>query len=153
MANDKVCVFCGEKIGAFRSTSIICGGAYQTSCKDCAKEVNCLPEDEQCRRALKLGLASYPEMLEKYIKYAEEKAEVARTAEEHRPACLRCGGKLRFQEEQMLDNSPLRDGLLSSTFDVLPAFCESCGKYEFYNPSVLKKNKQLAFLLKKDTEE
>ena len=153
MANDKVCVFCGEKIGAFRSTSIICGGAYQTSCKDCAKEVNCLPEDEQCRRALKLGLASYPEMLEKYIQSVDEEQAIASKAEEHRPACLRCGGKLRFQEEQMLDNSPLRDGLLSSTFDVLPAFCESCGKYEFYNPSVLKKNKHLAFLLKKDTEE
>lgn len=152
MANDKVCVFCGEKIGAFRSTSIICGGAYQTSCKDCAKEVNCLPEDEQCRRALKLGLASYPEMLEKYIKYAEEKAEVARTAEEHRPACLRCGGKLRFQEEQMLDNSPLRDGLLSSTFDVLPAFCESCGKYEFFNPEVVKKDPYLAHLIQIDTQ-
>ena len=91
-------------------------------------------------------------MLEDYLKEAEEAAEVARTAEEHRPACLRCGGKLRFQEEQMLDNSPLRDGLLSSTFDVLPAFCEKCGKYEFFNPEVVKKDPYLAHLIQIDTQ-
>ena len=32
MANDKICVFCGEKTGAFRTTYVICGGAYQTCC-------------------------------------------------------------------------------------------------------------------------
>ena len=148
-----ICVFCGEKVSEFRVMTTICGRAYLPCCKPCYKEVDPLSQEERCRRALRLGLVKDPQMLEDYLKEAEEAAEVARTAEEHRPACLRCGGKLRFQEEQMLDNSPLRDGLLSSTFDVLPAFCESCGKYEFYNPSVLKKNKHLAFLLKKDTEE
>ena len=145
MANDNQCVFCGQKVGTFRSTNVLCGETYQLSCRDCAKELEPLPHPDRCRRALLRGLAHRPEQLQEYI-------EVSETAEERRPTC-RCGGKLRFQEEQMLDNSPLRDGLLSSTFDVLPAFCESCGKYEFYNPSVLKKNKHLAFLLKKDTEE
>lgn len=148
-----ICVFCGEKVSEFRVMTTICGGAYLPCCRPCYKEVDPLSQEERCRRALRLGLVKDPQLLEDYLKEAEEAAEVARTAEEHRPACLRCGGKLQFQEEQMLDNSPLRDGLLSSTFDVLPAFCESCGKYEFYNPSVLKKNKHLAFLLKKDTEE
>ena len=152
MANDKICVFCGEKTGAFRTTYIICGGAYQTCCKECAKEVNDLTQYEQCRRALKLGLASYPEMLEKYIQKVDEEQAIADKAEEHRPSCLRCGGKLRFQKEQMLDNSPLRDGLLSSTFDVLPAFCESCGKYEFFNPEVVKKDPYLAHLIQIDTQ-
>ena len=72
MANDKICVFCGEKTGAFRTTYIICGGAYQTCCKECAKEVNDLTQYEQCRRALKLGLASYPEMLEKLNALGQE---------------------------------------------------------------------------------
>ena len=63
-----------------------------------------------------------------------------------------CGGKLRFQKEQMLDNSPMRDGLFSPTFDVLPAFCEKCGKYEFFNPEVIEKNPYLAHLIKTDTE-
>lgn len=152
MANDKICVFCGEKTGAFRTTYVICGGAYQTCCKECAKEVNDLTQYEQCRRALKLGLASYPEMLEKYIKKVDEEQAIADKAEEHRPSCLRCGKKLRFQQVEYLDNSPLRDGLLSTTFDVLPAFCESCGKYEFFNPEVIEKNPYLAHLIKTDTE-
>ena len=52
----------------------------------------------------------------------------------------------------MLDNSPMRDGLLSSTFDVLPAFCENCGKYEFFNPEVVKKDPYLAHLIQMDTQ-
>ena len=87
-----------------------------------------------------------------YIQKADEKQAIAHKAEEHRPSCLRCGGKLRFQKEQMLDNSPMRDGLFSPTFDVLPAFCEKCGKYEFFNPEVIEKNPYLAHLIKTDTE-
>lgn len=153
MANDRVCVFCGQPLHMFRDDYCICARIVQPCCKDCMKELRELDEAEQCRRALKLGLAKQPEDLEAHLQQLAHAEEVARTAEERRPACLRCGGKLRFQKEQMLDNSPLRDGLLSSTFDVLPAFCETCGKYEFYNPTVLKKNDYLAFLLKKDTTE
>ncbi len=147
-----ICVFCGEKVSEFRVRHTVCGRAYLSCCPSCYKEVDPLPAEERCRRALQLGLVKDPQLLEDYLKEAEEAAEVARTAEEHRPACLRCGGKLRFQEEQMLDNSPLRDGLLSSTFDVLPAFCENCGKYEFFNPEVVKKDPYLAHLIQLDTQ-
>ena len=136
-----ICVFCGEKVSEFRVKHTVCGRAYLSCCPSCYKEVDPLPEEERCRRALQLGLVK-----------EEQEAEVARTAEEHRPLCLRCGGKLRFQEEQMLDNSPMRDGLLSSTFDVLPAFCENCGKYEFFNPDVVKKDPYLAHLIQMDTQ-
>ena len=147
-----ICVFCGEKVSEFRVMTTICGRSYLPCCKPCYKEVDPLPEKERCRRALQLGLVKDPQILEAYLKEAEEAAEVARTAEEHRPTCLRCGKKLRFQQVEYLDNSPMRDGLLSTTFDVLPAFCEACGKYEFFNPEVIEKNPYLAHLIKTDTE-
>ena len=87
-----ICVFCGEKVSEFRVMTTICGRAYLPCCKPCYKEVDPLSQEERCRRALRLGLVKDPQMLEDYLKEAEEAAEVARTAEEHRPACLRCGG-------------------------------------------------------------
>ena len=52
MANDKVCIFCGEKPGAFRSDTLLCGGTIQTCCKACARELKGASEEELCRRAL-----------------------------------------------------------------------------------------------------
>lgn len=146
MANDKICVFCGEKTGAFRTTYIICGGAYQTCCKDCAKEVNDLTQYEQCRRALKLGLALQPEQLESFIALSEE-------AEARRPACLRCGKKLKFLPMQRLDNTPLLDSLMASFFSVQPARCEGCGKLELYDPDILEKDPVMVQLIKTDKAE
>lgn len=146
MANDKVCVFCGEKLSYLRTVNQICAGVYQLSCKSCDKELAGLSEEERCRRALKLGLAQQPEKLEAFI-------EVAANAETHRPACLRCGAKLLFQPVQYLDNSPMRDGIFSTTFDVLPARCPSCGKYEFYDPEIVEKNPYITRLMKLDTGE
>ena len=147
-----ICVFCGGKISDFSARAISCGEAYLHCCKPCYKEVNPLPQEECARRALKLGLMADPQMLENFLKRAEEAAEVARTAEEHRLTCSLCGKKLRFRKVQYLDNSPLRDGLLSSFLDVLPACCENCGKYEFFDPGVVEKNPHLAYLIKMDTE-
>ena len=146
MEKEKLCVFCGQKPSVFRSTSIICGGTYQVACRDCEKELRDLDDLERCRRALRLGLAEDPQEIEEHI-------ALVTGAENHRPACLRCGGKLRFGAVQTLDSSPYRDGILSSSFDVLPASCESCGKYELYNPVFAKKNKFIAYLIKKDTAE
>ena len=67
--------------------------------------------------------------------------------------CPQCGKKLTFMEQQMLDNSPMRDGLLSSTFDVQPAVCQGCGKLEFYDPRFARRNKFIAYLIRKDTGE
>lgn len=147
MAKENVCVFCGEAPGAFRSTTVICGSTIQFSCKACAKEMEELNEEERCRRALRLGLAQYPQAL-------EERLAILTEAEEHRLTCLRCGGKLQFGKSQALDNSPYRDSLIAEhSFVVLPAFCKSCGKIELYDPGFISKNKFLAQLLKKDTEQ
>lgn len=145
MANDSICVFCGQKPGAFRSTTIQCGSTIQFACKACEKELKDLDDAEKCRRALIRGLAEQPDKL-------RERIELITEAENHRPACLRCGTKLVFGDVEELDNTPMRDNFMSSTFDVLPAYCESCGKYEFYNPTIVRKNKYLAYLIWKDTQ-
>ncbi len=144
MANDNLCVFCGQKPGTFRSTNVLCGGVYQPACRSCAQELEPLNDIERCRRALARGLAAQPDKLRLHIQAVTE-------AEEHRPTCTACGGKLRFRPEQNLDNSPYRDGLLSSTFDVIPACCPDCGRYEFYNPKIVRKNPFLAYLIEKDS--
>lgn len=92
------------------------------------------------------GLAELPEKL-------KERIDLINEAENHRPKCTQCGGKLVFTLVQALDNSPLRDSIFKDPFEVLPAYCEACGKYEFYNPEVVCKNKYLAYLIKKDTGE
>ena len=140
----EICVFCGEAPGVFRSDVVYCGSTAQVSCKTCAKEMAELSEEERCRRALKLGLAEYPDRIQERITLLTE-------AENHRPACLRCGAGLRFGFVQNLDNSPLRDGIFSETFDVLPAYCTNCGKIEFYHPGYARKDKFVEHLIKKDT--
>lgn len=146
MANENVCVFCGEKMGFFQTMTVTCAGYYLTCCKNCYKELKDLPEEERCRRALKLGLVEQPEKMEHFL-------GVAANAEAHRPTCLRCGTKLQFQTVEYLDNSPMRDSLFGDTFDVLPAYCEGCGRYEFFKPSFVEKDAYLARLLKLDTKE
>ena len=146
MQDDKLCVFCGQKPGIFQDTTIWCGNTLQTVCKACEKELKGLKEEEICRRALLHGLAVEPDIIKNRITLLTE-------AESHRPACLRCGGKMYFLEDQDLDNTPYQNPLLVDLFRVLPAFCESCGKYEFYNPTIVRKNKYLAHLIWKDTQE
>ena len=146
MANDTICVFCGQKPGTFRSTTIQCGGTWQPACKACEKELKDLDEVEVCRRALVRGMAENPDKLRERINLIAE-------AENHRPKCLRCGSSLSFMDVQKLDNSPMRDSVFMEPFEVLPAYCETCGKYEFYNPVIVQKNKHLAYLVWKDTQE
>ena len=146
MANEYFCVFCGEKLGMFNSASFACADVYQPCCKNCAKELKELSEEEQCRRALQRGCAQQPEKIEQRI-------ELITTAEEHRPSCTQCGGKLIFEPVQYLDNSPMRDSVFSEGFEVLPAYCESCGKYTFYKPAVTNKNRLIAYLIHKDTSQ
>lgn len=146
MANDKLCVFCGQKLGVFSSTTVPCGNTWQPACKDCEKELQDLDELELCQRALIRGMAQEPERLRAQIELLTE-------AENHRPTCLRCGGKLFFEEVQELDNSPHRDSILSDPFTVRPAYCANCGRYELYRPDIVRKNKYLAHLIWKDTQE
>ena len=143
MANE-LCVFCGQKPGTFRGTTIACGNTIQVACKSCEKELKGLDEAEICRKALIRGIAEHPERI-------RDRIELLSEAENHRPKCLRCGTNLTFMKVQELDNSPMKDSVFAGTFDVLPAYCESCGKYEFYNPDVLRANKYLAHLIGKDT--
>ena len=145
MANE-VCVFCGQKPGAFRSTTAAFGGTIQVACKACEKELKGLDEAEICRKALIRGVAENPERIRARIELLTE-------AENYRPKCLRCGAKLSFMKVQALDNSPLKDTIFKESFEVLPAYCESCGKYEFYNPLIIRKNQYLAHLIRKDTQE
>ena len=146
MANDKTCVFCGEKLGLFGSTHISCAGTYQPCCKNCSKEIEPLSEIEQCRRALQSGLAVSPEKLEERIRFME-------TVPDSRLACLRCGGPMKFLSVRLLDSSPAFDGVLSTSFPVLPAFCEKCGKYEFFEPNTVRADARLAWLIRHDTGE
>ena len=146
MAKENVCVFCGETPGVFRATTVICGTTIQNCCKSCEKEVSALSEEERCRRALRLGLAKYPKTI-------EERLTILTESEAHRPACLRCGEKLRFGKSQALDNSPYRDSVLSDAFVVLPAYCKFCGKIELFDPGFISADKFLVQLLKKDTEQ
>ena len=145
MANE-LCIFCGQKPGTFRSTTLACGSTIQVACKACEKELKDLDEVEVCRRALVRGIAENPERIRARIELLTE-------AENHRPKCLRCSTNLTFLKVQELDNSPMRDSIFKEPFEVLPAYCVACGKYEFYNPEVIRKNKYLAHLVNKDTQD
>ena len=144
MANNDRCVFCGKTVGSFRSTNVLCGKTYQLSCKDCAKELESLDHPDRCRRALLRGLAYRPELLREYI-------EVSENAEAHRPKCTACGGRMIFMEEQHFDNTPHTDSIFHGSFAVLPAWCESCARFEFFNPAAVRKNPFLAHLEEKDS--
>lgn len=144
--SNNICVFCGQKPGAFQSTTVPCGGTYQNACKTCEKELKDLDDMEICRRALIRGLAEDPDRI-------RARMELITEAEEQRPKCLRCGEKLIFMKVQSLDNSPMRDTIFTDTFEVLPAYCEACGKYEFFKPAIIRKNKKLVYLASKDTQE
>ena len=145
MANE-LCIFCGQKPGTFRSTTLACGSTIQVACKACEKELKDLDEVEVCRRALVRGIAENPERIRARIELLTE-------AENHRPKCLRCSTNLTFLKVQELDNSPMRDSIFKEPFEVLPAYCTACGKYEFYNPEVIRMNKYLAHLVNKDTQD
>ena len=146
MKDEKICVFCGQKPGIFQDTSIPCAGTWQTACKACEKELKGMKESEICRRALIYGLAENADRIKNRITFLAE-------AEAHRPVCLRCGGVMYFMKEQELDNSPYCDSILKEPFSVIPAYCEACGKLEFYYPGIVRKNKYWACLIHKDTQE
>ena len=113
MANE-LCIFCGQKPGTFRSTTLACGSTIQVACKACEKELKDLDEVEVCRRALVRGIAENPERIRARIELLTE-------AENHRPKCLRCSTNLTFLKVQELDNSPMRDSIFKEPFEVLPA--------------------------------
>ena len=144
--SNELCVFCGQKPGSFRSTTVVCGGTVQVACKACEKELRVMDEVEVCRRALIRGMAENPDRI-------RDRIDLITEAENHRPKCLRCGTNMTFMKVQELDNSPMRDSIFKEPFEVLPAYCESCGKYEFFNPDIVPKNKHLMYLIHKDTQE
>lgn len=145
MANDNICVFCGQKVSSLRTGGIRCGNTWQTACRSCEKELKDRNEVELCNMALARGLADRPNDLRERINLITE-------AENYRRKCLRCGTKMFYMKVQELDNSPLRDTIFKEPFEVLPAYCETCGMYEFYNPEIARKNKYIAYLIRKDTE-
>jgi len=145
MSNNDRCVFCGKSVGTFRSTNVLCGSIYQLSCKDCARELEALDHTERCRRALLRGLADRPEKLREFLQVNTE-------AEDHRLKCLRCGGRMIYMEEQSFDNTPHGDSVFHGSFDAIPAWCESCGRYEFFNPAIIRKNPFLNHLFQKGTK-
>lgn len=145
MRDKRICVFCGTKPAPFRSSNIVCGGTLQVCCISCEDEVRSLSELEQCKRALRLGLADTPKKL-------EERIDILSNAESHRHKCLRCGAKLTYGAVQHLDNSPLSDGIFTGTFDVVPAFCTSCGRIEFFDPKFLNRNKYISHLIELDSK-
>ena len=112
----ETCVFCGAEVSDFVVKTVFCGPVIQYACKSCAKEAEAMSDEERCRRALQRRFAADPERIRAHL-------EVVEQAEEARPACLRCGEKLKFGEAQALDNSPNYDGLLTGSFDILPAYC------------------------------
>ena len=65
MANEYFCVFFGEQFGMFNSASFACADVCQPCCKNCAKALKELSEEEQCRRALQRGCAQQPEKIDK----------------------------------------------------------------------------------------
>lgn len=141
----EICVFCGKEIGYVRSEYITCGPVGQYACKSCAREAASLSEADKCRMVLQRGYTTSRAAMEEYIAMVDG-------AEEARPACLRCGAKLKFGAAVTLDDTPYRDGLLASGgFAILPAYCQNCGKMEIYNPGYIGNNKLLSFLVKKDT--
>lgn len=43
--------------------------------------------------------------------------------------------------------------IINPTFAVLPAFCEKCGKHEFFEPNTVRADARLAWLIRHDTGE
>ena len=70
MANE-LCIFCGQKPGTFRSTTLACGSTIQVACKACEKELKDLDEVEVCRRALVRGIAKILSVSERELSYLQ----------------------------------------------------------------------------------
>lgn len=139
------CAFCGEKIGMFGGEQILCTGVYQPCCKACAGEAAGLSEEELCRRALQTGCAAHPERLRAWL-------AMAQSAEENRPVCRFCGGKLTFRKAVTFHNTtPGTFSQLVAACEVQPATCSQCGRMEFFDPAFLRANEVLSHLVKKDT--
>lgn len=142
MTNDDRCVFCGNPAGALLSTNVICGKTYQLACRDCAKELKALSNLDRCRKALILGLADCPHKLHEYIRFCAD-------AEDRRPKCPSCGGSLRYTGEQYLGTAS--NHVYAPTSPVWTACCDGCGRYEFFNSDILRKNPHLDLLFRLDT--
>ena len=141
----EICVFCGNEVGSMRGEYISCGPMSQWACKSCVREVKPLSDTDRARIVHQRRFTSQLAAFEEYVAMVDG-------AEEARPACLRCGAKLKFGRAVTLDDTPYRDSLLASGgFSVLPAYCQSCGKMEIYNPGYIGNNKLLSYLVKKDT--
>jgi hypothetical protein len=144
----EICVFCGEEMGYIRSEYVSCGPVSQWACKSCVKEVEKLTVEERCRRALQRGLAVGADSIREYLEKIEH-------AEEVRPACVSCGGPLKFKKHLVLHNISAENSLnskLESACAVVPAACKQCGRMEFFDYDFVYENGQLLFLMKKDTE-
>ena len=140
------CVFCGEKIGMFGGEQILCAGIYQPCCKACAKETAGLSQEELCRRALQLGHAALPDQLRNWL-------ATAQSAEENRPLCRHCGGKLTFRKTVIIHNTTpgTFEEKLAAACELQPAACSQCGRLEFFDPAFVRQNELLSHLVKKDT--
>ena len=138
----EICVFCGTEVGYMRSEYVNCGPVSQWACKSCAREVASLSEVEKCRRALQRGLAVSKEKLEEYIAMVD-------SAEESRPVCPSCGGKMTFRKVVTLEK---KFDVFDPYFGIIPVCCENCGRLALFDPAFIRRSKALTYLAEKDTE-
>lgn len=154
MASEKICIFCGESPSFFQRDSIKIAGDSFTCCKTCYENLSGLDEIEICRESMRLGLVPDRTKVENYIeeliRKRREREEFVATAEAKRPRCPMCGAPLTFGYTQTLDASPMVDGFLSSTFDVLPMYCPKCRKIELFAPDLIEIDRHMAYLYNKD---
>lgn len=143
MADNRPCIFCGKVPGFWGSCTVTVADIPQQACTDCSRELRGLSELELCQRALESGLAAQPEKIREHIAFVEE-------VDAKRPKCSVCGTPMVFRGIQTLDASPMRDGIFTSTFDVLPMYCPNCCKMELFWPEMLERNKELAHLYRID---
>lgn len=141
MAKER-CVFCGNEVGYVRGDWLSCGPVSQLACKDCIRELKNLSEVEKCRRALQRGLATSKEKLEEYIAMVD-------SAEESRPVCQSCGGKMTFRKIVTLEK---KFDVFDPHFEIIPACCENCGRLALFDPAFIQRSKTLTYLAEKDTE-
>lgn len=139
----EICVFCGEEVGSFAVKAVVCGPTSQWACKSCAKEAENLSEVEKCRRALQRGLAISREKLEEYISMVD-------SAEESRPVCPSCEGKMTFRKIVTLEK---KYDVFDPFFEIIPACCENCGRLALFDPAFIRCSKTLTYLAAKDTGE
>ena len=136
MAKKDVCVFCGKELSVFSSSLIGCGKTNQITCRDCVKKLTEISGVERCRLALDSGRAIDSDRIQGLLEEQERQ-------ERARPCCLRCRARMRVGDQIEVDISPIAnpitDILNGHYLPLVPAYCDQCGKVEFFLPEHIKR--------------